>query len=330
MELINNSWSLELKQAIRSRKDLLAHVGLTAIEPSSKELSDFPLLAPVPYVNRIKYGDPNDPLLLQILSSSRELDEPLGFVKDPLEEAKFNPTPGIIHKYSNRVLFILSGQCAVNCRYCFRRHFPYDEQQRSRKEWLDALTYVSSHPEIKEVILSGGDPLIVNDRSLEFLFNGLNKIPHLKRVRVHTRLPLVIPKRVTRKLCDIFKSSPLRISLIWHINHPNEIDGEVINAAKKLTGIVDQFNQSVLLKGVNDNVSCLRDLSETLHDAGIQPYYLHLLDKVQGAAHFLIDDDRAADLYRGLASELPGFLLPKLAREESGLAYKTTYGTGVL
>jgi len=328
--MTRTTWGEELKHAIRSRSQLLSELDLPSDKLFSTSTTGFDLLAPRPYVKRIRPGDPNDPLLLQILSSPQELVEDPSFSSDPLEEQQHNPAPGIIHKYTNRVLFVLTGQCAINCRYCFRRHFPYAEQRRSKQQWLEALKYIEQNAQIKEVIFSGGDPLVQSNSTLAFIMDHIAQIPHIKRIRIHTRLPLVIPARIDSELIDIFARNTKRISLVWHINHPNEIDHEVQQTAARLRPIVEQFNQSVLLKGINDNSTVLAQLSETLHDCYIQPYYIHLLDRVQGAAHFLIEDQEAAQIYKELASLLPGFLLPKLAREISGEAAKTTYGTSSL
>ena len=323
------SWQQQLQQAFRCRKTLLA-----ALEIADDQLQDdaisFPLLVPRSYASRILKGDPQDPILAQILTAGEELIEHPDYSADPLAEADFTVAPGIIHKYRSRILLVLSGKCAVNCRYCFRRHFPYEDNRLSTAQWQSSLTYLNEHPEVNEVILSGGDPLMLNDRSLSALIQAIEAYPQIKRLRIHTRLPLVIPARVTDELCALLQHTRLNAQLVWHINHANEIDAEVAMAAAKLQQAgVRQFNQSVLLGGVNDNSQVLAELSEKLDDINIQPYYLHLLDRVQGAAHFQISTDKAAEIYQQLCALLPGTLTPKLSREEAGGSAKTVFGNGL-
>ena len=266
----------------------------------------------------MKKGDSQDPLLLQVLCDEKELINVAGFSEDPLEEQN-NTIPGLLHKYHNRALLMTKTACAINCRYCFRRHFPYHDNQGTKKNLGAALEYIASHPELDEIILSGGDPLMAKDHEMAFLITELEKIPHIKRLRIHSRLAVVIPNRITSELCRLFAKTRLQIVLVTHINHPNEIDDNVTNAIKRLKEHqVTVLNQSVLLKKVNDDADVLACLSNKLFSIGILPYYIHLLDKVQGAAHFLVDDDNAKQIMRQLAKNVSGYLVPKLAREIGG------------
>lgn len=281
------------------------------------------------FVERMKKGKLDDPLLLQVLPVIEEFEERDGFTIDPLAEQD-NPQPGLLHKYKNRALLIVKGGCAINCRYCFRRHFPYQANKGGKSSWQQSVDYLLQHPEINEVILSGGDPLMAKDEELQWLLDALATVPHIKRLRIHSRLPVVIPARVTPELCDMLDSSRFQVIFVTHINHAQEIDEELQVAIKQLKKAnVIMLNQSVLLKGVNDSAKALVDLSEALFDAGIQPYYLHVLDKVQGAAHFYISDHKAKQLMSELMSEVSGYLVPKLTREIGGKPSKTPLDLGL-
>lgn len=283
----------------------------------------FALRVPRAFVARMEKGNPNDPLLRQVLTSQEEFIAAPGFSTDPLEE-QHSVVPGLLHKYRNRALLLVKGGCAVNCRYCFRRHFPYADNQGNKRNWQAALDYVSAHPELDEIIFSGGDPLMAKDHELDWLLTQLESIPHIKRLRIHSRLPIVIPARITDTLVTRFERSSLKILLVNHINHANEIGVEFRAAMKhlRLAGVT-LLNQSVLLRGVNDNAQTLANLSNALFDAGVMPYYLHVLDKVQGAAHFLISDDEAREIVRELLTLVSGYMVPKLAREIGGEPSKT-------
>jgi EF-P beta-lysylation protein EpmB len=247
-----------------------------------------------------------------------------GFGTDPVGETGRTPRPGILHKYRGRVLLIVSSHCPVHCRYCFRRHFPYENNRNNREDWLTAIDYIRSDSSIREVIYSGGDPLSAPDSLLHWLTATLAAIPHLTRLRVHTRFPIVIPSRITTELIAWLTGTRLLPTMVLHCNHPDEIDTTVVTSLRRLREAgVTLLNQSVLLKGVNDNTSTLSALSEKLFASGVLPYYLHLLDKVEGAAHFAIPDAEAFAIYRELQAELPGYLLPKLVREEGGESSKT-------
>ena len=321
------NWTDYLASAISDPIKLLKALELP-IEPYTNDIAArrlFALRVPLPFVDKMKKGDPKDPLFLQAMISQEEFISAPGFTKDPLEEQQ-PPVPNILHKYHNRLLFMIKNSCAINCRYCFRRHFPYAENKGNKENWQKALNYINEHHEIEEVIFSGGDPLMAKDKEMIYLVKALEKIPHVKRLRIHSRLPVVIPQRITDELCQLFKESHLQILLVNHINHPNEIDELLQQAMKKLKQAgVTLLNQSVLLKGINDNVETLKILSDRLFQTGILPYYLHLLDKVEGASHFYIDDQQALAIYKGLQAATSGYLVPKLAREIGGEPNKTLF-----
>jgi EF-P beta-lysylation protein EpmB len=267
--------------------------------------------------------DPQDPLLLQVWMSAQEDGRAPGFELDPVGDLEAMPVPGLLHKYYGRVLLTLTGACAVHCRYCFRRHFPYADANPARQVWREALDYVARDETISEVILSGGDPLMLSDRRLSDLADALAAIPHLERLRVHTRLPVVIPQRVNDALLSWLAGQRLKPVLVLHVNHANEIDENVRAATRSLADSgVTLLNQAVLLRGVNDSVEALSGLSEALFAANVLPYYLHLLDRVQGAAHFEVSEDKARRLMAEVHARLPGYLVPRLAREAPGASAK--------
>lgn len=322
------NWLDVLKNAISEPELLLKTLNLpeSDFKKSLPARKLFPLRVPQPFVEKMEKGNAQDPLFLQVMCSDLEFVQAEGFSTDPLEEQNANAVPNILHKYQNRLLFMAKGGCAVNCRYCFRRHFPYDENPGNKKSWQQALDYIAEHPEIEEVIFSGGDPLMAKDHELEWLIKRLENLPHLQRLRIHSRLPVVIPQRITDEFCALLGESRLQTVMVTHINHPNEIDAVFCAAMAKLKAAnVTLLNQSVLLKGVNDDAQILKVLSDRLFQAGILPYYLHLLDKVQGASHFLVTDDEAMAIYKRLQSLTSGYLVPKLAREIAGEPNKTLY-----
>ena len=318
---LHSDWKTELSHCVNSIDELLNQLGLRAEDLNATEqaATEFPIKVPQSFVQLMEYGNPNDPLLKQVLPITSELQVDNNFSTDPVDESSFNPVPGIVHKYRNRVLMIISPNCAINCRYCFRRHFPYDENRQSKQQWLKALDYLKTKPEINEVIFSGGDPLAANDHFLRWLTAEIESIQHIKRLRIHTRLPVVIPSRVDDQLLTWLGNTRLKPTLVLHINHANEIDEALRQGVDRLkkSGIT-VLNQSVLLKGINDNSDQLISLSEKLFDAGIMPYYLHMLDPVQGASHFDVSMDRAVEIFRQIQTELPGFLVPKLVQERAG------------
>jgi EF-P beta-lysylation protein EpmB len=272
----------------------------------------------------MRRGDPRDPLLLQVLPLGAELDEVPGYVTDAVGDLASKAGPGLLHKYEGRALLVTTGACAIHCRYCFRRHFPYDDENASRAGFRPALDAIRADTSIGEVILSGGDPLTLNDRRLTMLWEGLAAIPHVRRVRIHTRLPVVLPERIDGAFLESWSAVPLQKVVVVHANHAKEIDGAVraaiagLRAADTLV-----LNQTVLLRGINDRVTDLVALSEALFEAGALPYYLHLLDRVAGAAHFDTPAATAQRLVADLATHLPGYLVPRLVREEPGAPAKT-------
>jgi EF-P beta-lysylation protein EpmB len=283
----------------------------------------FPLRVPRAFIARMEKGNPDDPLLRQVLTTQEEFVAAPGFSTDPLEE-QHSVVPGLLHKYQNRALLLVKGGCAVNCRYCFRRHFPYAENQGNKRNWQTAMEYIQAHPELDEIIFSGGDPLMAKDKEIDWLMTQLEAISHVKRLRIHSRLPIVIPARITDALVARFAGSSLQVLLVNHINHANEIDDAFRAAMSRLREAkVTLLNQSVLLRGVNDNARTLATLSNALFDAGVMPYYLHVLDKVQGAAHFLVTDEEARNIVRELLTLVSGYMVPKLAREIGGEPSKT-------
>ncbi len=319
------SWQKDLREVITEPKQLLA---LLNIAPDDylqhfKARTLFPVRVPISFIKRMKKGDINDPLLKQVMPLTKEFTITNGYLEDPLEEHD-TVAEGLLHKYKNRVLMIVKSACAINCRYCFRRHFPYEDNSPNKKRWQSALEYISQHTEISEVIFSGGDPLMANDEHLSWLVAQIEKISHVTRLRIHSRLPVVIPNRITKKFVKLLSDSRLKPTIVLHINHPNEINQELIEAIEPLRlARIPLFNQSVLLKGINDNAQTLVNLSETLFDAGIQPYYLHMFDAVQGAAHFDVSEEESVEIAKTMLASLPGFLMPKLVREIAGQANKT-------
>lgn len=320
------SWQAQLRDAITEPAVLFRRLGLDPAElPASLAASrDFALRVPEAYLSRIEPGNWADPLLRQVLPLGLELTSPDGYSDDPLAEADANPAPGLIHKYHGRVLLIVSGACAINCRYCFRRAFPYEANNPGRRDWQRALAYIAGDASISEVILSGGDPLAAPDRQLEWLVTALAAIPHVQRLRVHTRLPVVIPDRIDDSCLAWLTGSRLQPVMVLHINHPRELDAQVGEACRRLrVAGVPLLNQAVLLAEVNDNSETLITLSEALFAHGVLPYYLHLLDRVRGAAHFEVSEQRAVALMAQLRARLPGYLMPRLVREEPLAPAKT-------
>jgi EF-P beta-lysylation protein EpmB len=326
-DISGDSWQQQLRDVITSGEQLLRALQLRPEQAGFSELAsrDFALKVPRAFVARMRIGDPADPLLRQVLSHRRELLAEPGYGHDPVgETGDAVRQPGIIQKYHGRVLLMLSGGCAINCRYCFRRHFPYAEHRNNRREWQDALETIAADPSISEVILSGGDPLLVSDRQLAELAQGIAAIGHVQRLRVHTRLPVVIPERVTAALLQALSGTRLPCVMVIHSNHANELDAAVGNAMRALQARgITLLNQAVLLAGVNDDADTLVALSERLFAIGVLPYYLHLLDKVQGAAHFDIPQPRGIALIETISARLPGYLVPRLVREEAGAPAKT-------
>lgn len=320
------SWQEQLVDLIRDPAELIELLGLSAqqLPQALAAAKGFPLRVPRAYAKRIQYGDINDPLLRQVLPLGDELLAVPGYSADPLDEANSNELPGLIHKYKGRVLLLVSTSCAINCRYCFRREFPYGDNKPSREHWRRVFDYIAADDSINEVILSGGDPLTAPDSQLAWLVGQVESIAHIRRLRVHTRLPVVVPSRIDDACLTWLTGHRLQTVMVIHSNHANEIDGEVRAALARLQAAgVTLLNQTVLLRGVNDSVAALTNLSEALFASGVLPYYLHLLDRVNGAAHFDVPESEAKALHQALLAELPGFLLPKLVREIAGETSKT-------
>jgi len=288
--------------------------------PARRAAERFGLMVPRSFLARMRPGDPADPLLRQVLPLEVELDEQPGFTIDAVGDDAARRAPGLLHKYPGRALLIATGSCAVHCRYCFRRHYPYGEEPRRLADWEPALEMIAKDRSLQEIILSGGDPLMLTDRRLGELIGRLAPIPHLRRLRIHSRLPIVLPDRVTDELIDLLTSQPtLTPIMVVHANHPAEVTGDCADALSRLvkSGITT-LNQAVLLRGVNDSVESLAELSQRLVNLGVLPYYLHQLDRVQGTAHFEVCDTVAVDLLRRLRSRLPGYAVPQLVREVRG------------
>ncbi|GAA4652172.1 EF-P beta-lysylation protein EpmB [Kistimonas scapharcae] len=321
------AWQHILSDAITDPAALLRLLELDpALLPAAKKASEsFRLRVPLPYIARMQKGNPDDPLLKQVLPVADELIETPGYSADPLGEAPKNAKKGILHKYRNRLLLMLGSACAVNCRFCFRRHFPYDDNKMNRAEWQEALDYIAADTSLTEVIFSGGDPLAVNDARLRWLTEAIAEIPHVKRLRIHTRLPIVVPQRITEEMLSWFTGTRLKPILVVHCNHAREIDADVCHSLTSLRNAgVTLLSQTVVLRGINDNVEAMVDLNETLFDNGVLPYYLHLFDKVQGAAHFDLDETRARRLLGEMSRHCSGYLVPRLAREKAGAPCKIT------
>ena len=319
-------WQRQMAEAIRDPAELLAVLDLDpALLPAARAAAQqFELRVPRAFVSRMTRGEPDDPLLRQVLPLNEELDVVPGYGPDPVGDLAAIAAPGVLHKYHGRVLAIATGACAVHCRYCFRRAFPYPDAQASNDRWQPLLDYVGGHPNVQELILSGGDPLSLSDRRLTALLQGAQSIPHLRTIRLHTRLPVVVPARLTDALVAMLRETRLHCVMVLHCNHPRELDAELAAGLGQLRAAgVTLLNQSVLLRGVNDHADILRELSEALFDAGVLPYYLHMLDPVQGAAHFDVPAAEAASLLRQLSATLPGYLVPRLVREIAGADAKT-------
>lgn len=313
------SWQEQLADLVTDPLQLLQMLDLDAeaVGYSEQALQSFPLRVTRAYAARMQKGNAGDPLLLQVLPHHQETLAWSGFSDDPVGESRANPVKGLLHKYHGRVLLIATQSCAINCRYCFRRHFPYADNRAGRKQWQDALQYIEADNTIEEVILSGGDPMATSNTYLSWLVESVAAISHVKRIRFHTRLPLVLPDRIDRPLQQLLESLSQQVIIVIHANHPREFDDSVDQACRRLRESGAQLlNQSVLLQGINDTTEVLAELSERLLAAGVLPYYLHLLDKVSGAGHFATSLEHARTLIAELQARLPGYLVPRLVCEE--------------
>ena len=319
--LVPVRWQQALREAVRDPRELLDLLGLDRLAPrlSDEAMVQFPLRVPRGFVARMRHGDPRDPLLRQVLPLDDEMRPMPGFGLDAVGDGAAKTAPGVIQKYRGRALLVATGSCAIHCRYCFRRHFPYAEETAARDGWREAVDLIRQDASIEEVLLSGGDPLSLSNGKLAELTGALADIPHLRRLRIHSRLPIVVPERVDDGLMGWLSTLPWPVTLVVHANHANEFDGTVDAALGRLRAAgVHLLNQAVLLRGVNDSVDALAALSERGFAAGVLPYYLHQLDRVAGVAHFEVDDAHARALHAGLAARLSGYLVPRLVREIPG------------
>ena len=323
--IILDDWRRSLAEAVRDPDQLLARLGLAnhglGLSTQSRQ---FPLLVPESFLKRMRSEHVKDPLLRQVLPLAEEDDSVPGFTTDALDESQFRKAPGLLHKYEGRALLVLTGACAVHCRYCFRRHYPYSQEPKRLDDWEPAFGALERDESIREVLLSGGDPLMLTDERLAAVVRRLERIPHLRRLRIHTRLPIVLPNRVTLELLDLLTSTRLTPVVVVHANHSQELVADCALALRQLTQTgVMTLNQSVLLRGVNDSVEALAALSERLIDLGIKPYYLHQLDRVSGAAHFEVAEEIGRQLIEELRRRLPGYAMPQYVRETPGDPFKT-------
>jgi EF-P beta-lysylation protein EpmB len=323
--LAPRAWQAELRDAVRDVAELARLLELPAdvVRTRVTGSSSFPLLVPRGFVARMRKRDPEDPLLLQVLPLAVEHAVPDGYSADPLGEQAIAHA-GVLQKYAGRALLITSGACPVHCRYCFRRSFPYQAQLAARADWSNAEQQLRGAPDVEEVILSGGDPLSLSNRRLARLLKVLESIPSLRRLRIHTRFPIMIPERIDHGLLELLTATPLQTVVVVHANHAREIDSAVAGSLQALKRSVDQLlNQAVLLRGVNDSVDALVALSARSFECGVLPYYLHMLDPIAGAAHFAVDESAALELMRGIRARLPGYLVPRLVREVPGESSKS-------
>ncbi len=319
-------WKDELRRAFTRPEDLLTFLGLPATVQGGDTTGPtqaFRMLVPHGFAALMERGNPKDPLLRQVLPLAAEAESSPGFSTDPVGDAGATLARGLLHKYQGRALLVTTPACAIHCRYCFRRHYPYAEAALNRGVSVAAVAAIAADPSIDEVILSGGDPLMLADEGLAALIEALAAVPQVRRLRLHTRLPVVLPSRVTPALCRLLTQTRLQVVLVIHANHPRELGDVAGQALGQLRAIgATLLNQSVLLRGVNDDADTLFDLSHGLFRLGVLPYYLHLLDRVQGAAHFEVPLARARSLMEALRMRLPGYLVPRLVREQAGAGSK--------
>lgn len=318
------SWPQAVQRAIRDSRTLLAALGLppeTAgpADAVGQAENAFPVFVPWEFVARMQPGDPHDPLLRQVLGTANEVQNAPGFVSDPVGDGAAEVLPGLLQKYESRALLVATGTCAVHCRYCFRRQFPYSEVPKSPTAWQPAIDHIAGDHSLEEVILSGGDPLMLSDSSLQWLVEQLARMPHIIRLRIHSRVPVVIPQRVCDELLAWITAARQQVIFVSHINHPQEIDGGVRAALGRLRAAGAMLlNQAVLLRGINDSVEVQRELSVRLVSAGVMPYYLHQLDRVQGAADFEVPLEQGRRIIAALRAQLSGYGVPKYVAEIPG------------
>lgn len=322
---LSSRWKAALSQSLRSTQALLDHLQLTPDQlPPLVKSPRFRVLVPESFLHRMEPQNPFDPLLMQVLPFAAELQSAEGFSIDAVGDSLARKTTGLIHKYQGRVLLMLSGNCAINCRYCFRQHYPYSEEPKSLAQWEPALQAIQADPSIHEVIFSGGDPLLQSTRRLAELTDRLANISHIQRLRIHSRLPIVLPSRIDEEFLDWMESIPLTTALVLHSNHAQELQADCADAIEKLASMkLHLLNQSVLLKGINDDEQTMQQLCERLIELGVQPYYTHQLDRVLGTAHFEVPISRGLEIHEYLRAHLPGYAIPRYVQEIQGEASKT-------
>lgn len=309
------AWKKSLQSAVTNLHDLF---DLVELDQSAREAfvedAKFNVLVTREFIQRMRKNDPHDPLLLQVAPLKAEQKIIPGFSEDPLLESEINPVPGLLQRYPKRVLLTVTGACPVHCRFCFRRHFPYEHNNPLKSHLEKVLAYIADDTTLEEVILSGGDPLLIHDEMLQNLIQRLMQIKHLQRLRIHTRVPIFLPSRINAALLALLKSCTLPIIFVIHCNHPRELDMEVKECLQKLRQVGVVLNQAVLLAKINDSAEILSDLNKQLFSAGVLPYYLHSLDPVAGAAHFTVTEERGKAIMQQLVTELPGYLIPKYVK----------------
>lgn len=327
----SSSWQQDFAEAITDPAELLRalELGPEWLGPAQAAAERFALRVPRSFVARMRRGDPTDPLLRQVLPLGDELIDIEGFGADPVGESAFQQAPGLLRKYSSRALLVTTSACAMHCRYCFRREFPYDAQQGETGRWREAIAAINADTSVEELILSGGDPLSLSNARLQALSTSLKGIAHLRSLRLHTRNAIVLPSRIDAGFIDWIRQLPWRVTIVLHVNHAQELQGDALEAIARLrsSGAL-LLNQAVLLRGVNNEATTLATLSRTLHAHGVLPYYLHLLDRVRGSAHFEVGAARGLEIIEAMTRSLPGYLVPKLVREEPGAASKTAIVAG--
>lgn len=319
-------WQVSMRDAIRSPQELCRRLGLGEVvsQEATDSLAGFPVFVPLEFLSRIRPGDINDPLLRQVLPVHDETIAAEGFELDPVGDAEASLEPGLLQKYQGRALMVVTGACAVHCRYCFRRHFPYGGAPKSFSAWQPALDAVAKDESIHEILLSGGDPLTIVDSRLSELAHAIAQVPHVRRLRIHTRLPVMIPDRVNDEFLGWITRTRLQPFVVVHVNHAQELDSAVVDALRRMIDAgITVLNQAVLLRGVNDDEDALVELCEQLVDVGVVPYYLHQLDRVAGAIHFEVDVERGKQIVASMRKRLPGYAVPEYVREVAGASSKT-------
>ena len=317
-------WSQQLAQGFTKPKQLLQFLDVEITNYSIAADKEFATRVPLSFAEKMQKGNINCPLLKQVLPIADEMEKKDSYLLDPLQEQQANPIRGLLHKYHSRALLTLAPSCAINCRYCFRRHFPYDDNKITPDNWQSIINYLADEPSINEVIFSGGDPLMVKNSRLAKYIADLEQVASIKTLRLHSRMPVVLPARVDLELINLLAKSRFKVVLVIHCNHPNELCCHTAKIFKALKEVgITLLNQSVLLKGVNDKAEILEELSQKLFEQDIMPYYLHLLDKVAGAAHFDLPLAKAKQIYNKLQILLAGYLVPKLVCERAGVKHKS-------